>query len=206
MIKAFRDTWELGIHSYLSYLRDRLLLTRDLLADSGSVFVQISDENVHYVRQLCDEVFGRNNECATIVWKKGTPTAKIIRNSFNYLLWYAKDAEKVGNKVHKLYTERSGIEGSTEDPKKLALWGDFEHGETRPLTTDEKRAILATPQIANIFRVDKAIERGDDPERKFSISLDGTCFTPKEGYVWRGKYDQIQRLIEKNRLIKTNEG
>lgn len=206
MIKAFRDTWELGIHSYLSYLRDRLLLTRDLLADSGSVFVQISDENVHYVRQLCDEVFGRNNECATIVWKKGTPTAKIIRNSFNYLLWYAKDAEKVGNKVHKLYTERSGIEGSTEDPKKLALWGDFEHGETRPLTTDEKRAILATSQIANIFRVDKVIERGDDPERKFSISLDGTCFTPKEGYVWRGKYDQIQRLIEKNRLIKTNEG
>lgn len=206
MIKAFRDTWELGIHSYLSYLRDRLLLTRDLLADSGSVFVQISDENVHYVRQLCDEVFGRNNECATIVWKKGTPTAKIIRNSFNYLLWYAKDAEKVGNKVHKLYTERSGIEGSTEDPKKLALWGNFEHGETRPLTTDEKRAILATSQIANIFRVDKAIERGDDPERKFSISLDGTCFTPKEGYVWRGKYDQIQRLIEKNRLIKTNEG
>lgn len=206
MIKAFRDTWELGIHSYHSYLRDRLLLTRDLLADSGSVFVQISDENVHYVRQLCDEVFGRNNECATIVWKKGTPTAKIIRNSFNYLLWYAKDAEKVGNKVHKLYTERSGIEGSTEDPKKLALWGDFEHGETRPLTTDEKRAILATSQIANIFRVDKAIERGDDPERKFSISLDGTCFTPKEGYVWRGKYDQIQRLIEKNRLIKTNEG
>lgn len=206
MIKAFRDTWELGIHSYLSYLRDRLLLTRDLLADSGSVFVQISDENVHYVRQLCDEVFGRNNECATIVWKKGTPTAKIIRNSFNYLLWYAKDAEKVGNKVHKLYTERSGIEGSTEDPKKLALWGDFEHGETRPLTTDEKRAILATSQIANIFRVDKVIERGDDPEREFSISLDGTCFTPKEGYVWRGKYDQIQRLIEKNRLIKTNEG
>lgn len=165
-----------------------------------------ADAHVHYVRQLCDEVFGRNNECATIVWKKGTPTAKIIRNSFNYLLWYAKDAEKVGNKVHKLYTERSGIEGSTEDPKKLALWGDFEHGETRPLTTDEKRAILATSQIANIFRVDKAIERGDDPERKFSISLDGTCFTPKEGYVWRGKYDQIQRLIEKNRLIKTNEG
>ena len=206
MIKAFRDTWELGIHSYLSYLRDRLLLVRELLADSGSVFVQISDENVHYVRQLCDEVFGHDNECATIVWKKGTPTAKIIRNSFNYLLWYAKDAEKAGDKVHKLYTERSGIEGSTEDPKKLALWGDFENGETRPLTTDEKRAILATSQIANIFRVDKVIERGDDPERRFSISLDGTYFTPKEGYVWRGKYDQIHRLIEKNRLIKTNEG
>lgn len=205
-IKAFRDTWELGIHSYLSYLRDRLLLARELLADSGSVFIQISDENVHYVRTICDEIFGHENECATIVWKKGTPTAKIIRNSFNYLLWYAKDIEKVGDKVHKLYVERSGIEGSTEDPRKLALWGDFNNGETRPLTTDEKRNILLTSQNAKIFRVDKVIERGDDEDRRFPITLDGIEFTPKNGYVWRGNANQMQRLIEKNRLIKTSEG
>lgn len=206
MIKAFRDTWELGIHSYLSYLRDRLLLARELLADTGSVFVQISDENVHHVREICDEVFGHDNECATIVWKKGTPTAKIVRNSFNYLLWYAKDINKIGDKVHKLYTERTGIEGSTEDPKKLALWGEFKNGETRPLTTEEKRNIILTSQVAKIFRVDKVIERGDDMERKFSISLDGVDFTPKDGYVWRGNKSQMQCLIEKNRLIKTNEG
>lgn len=206
MIKAFRDTWELGIHSYLSYLRNRLLLARELLSETGSVFIQISDENVHYIRQLCDEIFGHDNECATIVWKKGTPTAKLIRNSFNYLLWYAKDIERVSEKVHKLYVERSGIEGSTEDPRKLALWGEFNNGEVRPLTTDEKRGILATSQVAKIFRVDKVIERGDDPERKFAVSLDGTDFVPKPGYVWRGKQDQIQRLIDKNRLIRTKEG
>ena len=206
MIKAFRDTWELGIHSYLSYLRNRLLLVRDLLCESGSVFIQISDENVHYIRQLCDEVFGHDNVCATIVWKKGTPTAKIIRNSFNYILWYAKDIEKVSSKTHKLFTERTGIEGSTEDPRKLALWGEFTNGEVRPLTTDEKRSILATAQVAKIFRVDKVIERGDDPERKFPVSLDGNDFIPKAGYVWRGKKDQIDRLIANNRLIKTKEG
>ena len=206
MIKAFRDTWELGIHSYLSYLRDRLLLARELLADNGSIFIQISDENVHYIRQLCDEIFGHENECTTIVWKKGTPTAKIIRNSFNYLLWYAKDINRVSEKVHKLFAERSGLEGSTEDPRKLALWGEFHNGEVRPLTTDEKRGILATAQVAKIFRVDKVIERGDDPERKFAVALDGSDFVPKPGYVWRGKKDQIQRLIDCNRLIKTKEG
>jgi adenine-specific DNA-methyltransferase len=206
MIKAFRDTWELGIHSYLTYLRNRLLLAKELLADSGSVFIQISDENVHYIRSLCDEVFGHENECATIVWKKGTPTAKIVRNSFNYLLWYAKDIEAVGNRVHKLYVERTGIEGSTEDPKKLALWGDFKDGETRPLSTDEKRQIVQTSQIAKIFRVDKVIERGDDSERRFAVALDGNDFIPKPGYVWRGKKGQIQRLIDQNRLIKTKDG
>ena len=204
MIKAFRDTWELGIHSYLSYLRNRLLLVRELLAETGSIFIQISDENVHYIRTICDEIFGHDNECATIVWKKGTPNAKIIRNSFNYILWYAKDASKV--KVHKLYTERTGIEGSTEDPRKLALWGEFPDGTERQLTTEEKRTILATAQNAKIFRIDKVIERGNDPERRFSVNLDGSDFIPKDGYVWRGKKDQIQRLIDKKRLVRTREG
>jgi adenine-specific DNA-methyltransferase len=90
MIKAFRDTWELGIHSYLTYLRDRFYLSKELLSESGSIFVQISDENVHLIRILLDEVFGRQNEVSTIVWKKGTPVAKHIRNSFNYLLWTPK--------------------------------------------------------------------------------------------------------------------
>lgn len=205
-ITAFRDTWELGVHSYLNYIRNRLMLIQKLLADDGSIFIQISDENVHLIRCVCDEIFGKENECATIVWKKGTPTAKILRNSFNYLLWYGKDIDKLGNKVHKLFSERSGIEGASTDPKKLALWGDFNNGETRPLTTEEKRAIIHTSQQAAIFRVDKVIERGNDPERRFSVNLDGEDFTPKIGYVWRGKREQIKRLIKQNRLIKTKEG
>ena len=205
-IKAFRDTWELGIHSYLTYLRDRLLLARELLSDSGSIFVQISNENVHHIRELLDEIFGSENECATIIWKKGTPTAKIIRNSFNYLLWYTKNINDAVNKTHKLYLKRSGIEGSTEDPKKLALWGEFNNGEVRPLTTEEKRNIRNISDKAKIFRVDKVIERGDDPERKFNISLNGEDFVPKSGYVWRGNKKQIERLIKQNRIIKTKEG
>lgn len=207
MITAFRDTWELGIHSYLTYLRNRLLLAREMLSESGSVFVQISDENVHLVRCLCDEVFGKENECATIVWKKGTPTAKLIRNSFNYLLWYGKNNELVKNKVHKLFNERTGIEGSTEDPKKLALWGDFNNGDTRQLTTAEKRSILSTSEVARVFRVDKVIERGDSPDRIFPFSINNEEeYTPKKGYCWRGNIQQMERLRTENRLVRTREG
>ena len=203
-VKAFRDTWELGIHSYLTYLRNRLLLARELLTESGSVFVQISDKNVHLVRILMDEIFKKENEVSTIVWKKGTPTAKHVRNSFNYLLWYAKNIEQL--KTNKLYYERTGIEGTTEDPRKLPLWGEFHNGETRTLTTDEKRNLYVTKANARIFRVDKIIERGEDPERKFAFKFDGESYTPKNGYVWRGKADQMERLKKLNRIIKTREG
>ena len=89
-IRAFRDTWELGIHSYLSYLRDRLLLARELLSESGSVFVQISDENVHHVRELMDEVFGGESFVSLVtVIKTGGLTAKLLTGVSDYLLWYA---------------------------------------------------------------------------------------------------------------------
>lgn len=204
MLKAFRDTWELDIHSYLTYIRDRMLLAKQLLDDSGSVFIQISDENVHLIRCILDEVFEKKNEVATIVWKKGTPVSKTIRNSFNYLLWYAKDKDKV--KSRKIFFERTGIEGTTEDPRKLALWGDFENGETRTLTTDEKRNILLTREKANVFRVDKIIERGDDEEKRFEFEFEGTKYTPETGYQWRGDKIQMQRLLEANRILKTKDG
>ena len=204
MIRAFRDTWELGVHSYLTYLRNRLLLSRELLSDSGSIFIQISDENIHLIRALMDEIFGKENQVSTIVWKKGTPTAKHIRNAFNYLVWYAKNIEQL--KTNKLYYERTGLEGTTEDPKKLPLWGEFFDAETRTLTTDEKRNIFATRKIARVFRVDKIIERGDDPERKFIFNFEGEEFTPKSGYVWRGKIDQMEILKKANRILKTKDG
>ena len=90
-IRAFRDTWELGIHSYLTYLRDRLLLARELLAESGSCFVQIGDENVHHVRELMDEVFGAGNFVGLITFTKTTGfSAKLLDSISDYLLWYAK--------------------------------------------------------------------------------------------------------------------
>ncbi len=99
-VKAFRDTWRDGIHSYLTYLRDRLTVSRDLLSNSGSIFIQISDENIHRVRVLMDEVFGENNFVNTIVVKKKSSTL-ITESVFDYLLWYCKDHEHV--KIRTLF-------------------------------------------------------------------------------------------------------
>ncbi|MEW6615326.1 MAG: site-specific DNA-methyltransferase [Thermodesulfobacteriota bacterium] len=105
MIQAFRDTWELEIHSYLTHLRDRLLLARELLNESGSVFVQISDENVHHVREICDEVFGVQNFCNIISFQKtGSIASNGLGVTVDFLVWYAKDKSKF--KYHQLYTPR----------------------------------------------------------------------------------------------------
>jgi adenine-specific DNA-methyltransferase len=105
MLKAFRDTWELGIHSYLTYLRDRLLLARELLHESGSVFVQISDENLHHVREVMDEVFGAENFIAQITLRKTTSEgANLIGSTCDYLVWFGKN--KATAKYHTLFTAR----------------------------------------------------------------------------------------------------
>lgn len=106
MLKAFRDTWELGIHSYVSYLRDRLLLAKDMLHESGSIFVQISDENLHLVRNLLDEVFGPDNFIALIAFKKKKmPLGEtFIFTMCDYLVWYGK--KKKETKFRRLFTER----------------------------------------------------------------------------------------------------
>ena len=106
MIKAFRDTWELGIHSYLSYLRNRLLLARELLADTGSVFVQISDENVHHIRELCDEIFGPENFISQIMFQKTSyQETKFLAGVGDIIIWYGKDKSKT--KSRKLYQRKA---------------------------------------------------------------------------------------------------
>src|SRR5205823_2331012 len=101
MVQAYRDTWELGLHSYLTYLRDRLLLARELLHPSGSIFVQISDENLHHVREVMDEVLGAENFCAVIPFlKTGGQADALIASVADYLLWYARDVTRV--KVRQL--------------------------------------------------------------------------------------------------------
>jgi adenine-specific DNA-methyltransferase len=202
MVKAYRDTWELGLHSYLTYMRDRLLLARELLHPSGSVFVQISDENVHHVREVMDEVFGNKNHCATIAWKKASPESATIRNAFNYLLWYGKDIDQI--RVQQLFKIRTGMEGTTEDPKKLALWADFPDETTRTLTTEEKRNILGLPDGTRVFRVDKIVDRGE--ERRFPFNFDGENHLPKPGFSWRGDPEQMNRLKQVNRIVRTPEG
>ncbi|MCF2971832.1 site-specific DNA-methyltransferase [Synechococcus sp. Nb3U1] len=109
-IKAFRDTWELGIHSYLTYLRDRLLLARELLHESGSIFVQISDENVHHVRELMDEVFGAGNFVKIIAFQTTSGLAsKLIKGVYDFIIWYVKKKESA--KYNRLFiTKEVGLE------------------------------------------------------------------------------------------------
>ena len=114
MVQAYRDTWEFGLHSYLTYLRDRLLVSRELLTSSGSVFVQISDENLHHVRELLDEIFGEHNFCAVIPFRKtGGLRSKLLDSVFDFLLWYARDKEQV--RYTQLFElKRPGEQGATQ--------------------------------------------------------------------------------------------
>ena len=131
-IKAFHDTWELGIHSYLSYLRDRLLVARELLHDSGSCFIQISDENVHLVRCLMDEVFGSGNFAALISFRKtATQTSQFLSGSANCVVWYFKNSERA--KYRPIYTRRLLGDAGSEAYVYLRL----AEGTTRRMTPDE---------------------------------------------------------------------
>ena len=108
-IKAFRDTWELGIHSYLSYLRDRLLLARELLIQSGSCFVQIGEENLHYVRELMDDVFGREPLVSLINFSKTTGFSGRYLSSVNdYIVWYARNYKRL--KYRQLLTDKTPVD------------------------------------------------------------------------------------------------
>jgi len=112
MVQAYRDTWELGLHSYLTYMRDRLLLSRDLLAPSGSIFVQISDENLHHVREVMDEVFGNENFCGVIMFMKASAqSSDLLSSSSDFLIWYARKKDQV--KYRSIYQiKEAGGEGA----------------------------------------------------------------------------------------------
>ena len=202
-VKAFRDTWRDGIHSYLTYLRDRLTVARDLLAESGSVFVQISNENVHRVRCVLDEVFGDDNVIASIAVRKASPETRTIRNAFNYILWYGRDIEQA--KVRKLFRKRELSDGTTEDPKKLALWLVLSDGTERPLTTPEKRLQVARPEGSVVFRADKVRDSGQMEDRIFGFRFRGEMLYPGDKHCWRGDQTEMERLWHTDRLLRTRE-
>ena len=132
MIKAFRDTWELGIHSYLTYLRDRLKIARELLTESGSCFVQISDENLHHVREIMDEVFGVNNFVTIIPFRTATSQpSNHIGQVYDFLCWYAKDIKKL--KYNQLYLERD-----FQQKVNTFDWIQLTNSKVRKLSNEEK--------------------------------------------------------------------
>ena len=172
-IRAFRDTWELGIHSYLTYLRDRLLLARELLSESGSCFVQIGDENVHRVGTVMDEVFGAENRVATISYATTSgSSAKTLPQVADYLLWYAKDKERL--KYRQLYeplTRREIIEFFSS-----YAMVELQDGTCRKLTPME------------CFDPDKHLQKGARIYKRTSLDSQGVSTTGRsEPYVWNDR-------------------
>ncbi len=175
-VKAFRDTWRDGIHSYLTYLRDRLTVARDLLAESGSIFVQIGDENVHRVRAVMDEVFGDENHVATICFQKtGSTDQMLVPQTIDYLLVFAKSIDNV--KYRQLYQERSRGSLSLERYDTV-LESD---GTTRKITQDEvaQNEIAGDGVRAQFTSLTSARPAGEGDLREFK--LNGVIYTPGTG-------------------------
>ncbi len=202
MIKAFRDTWELGIHSYLSYLRDRLVLAQKLLTESGSVFVQISDENVHLVRNIMDEVFGSENFVSQIIYSKtSSATTTTIGSVADYIIWYAKNIETV--KIRNLYIDKDPLQDSHYSGLELS------DGTRTTIKTYEKENNLILnlsnkPKGSRIFRFDNLTSQSGTENTRFPINFNGKTYTIQSG-SWKTNQQGIECLIKLNRIASGNK-
>lgn len=195
VIKAFRDTWELGIHSYLSYLRERLLVAKELLTQSGSCFVQISDENVHLVRCLMDEVFGSENFVSLISFRTKIPlNAARLANIADYIVWYARDKNSV--KFNRIFKTRLAGGDSQFTTLRLA------DGSTRKMTEDERDGSSPIPNGARCFRLIDLTASGYTESCHFTFELDGVKYSPpKATNSWKTSPAGMQRLIQAGRIV-----
>jgi adenine-specific DNA-methyltransferase len=197
-IKAYRDTWKLGIHSYLTYLRDRLLLALDLLSETGSIFVQISDENLHVVRSLLDEVFGADNFVGLITFKKtAARSAGLIPGLADYLLWYAK--EKANVRFRPLHLPR-GVDD--EQVLEQYPWVESEDGVRRRVVEEDLLALRKGTHKRRLFRAvlvtsSHAYSLGKEP-----FVYQGKAYLPGARY-WSTSPAGLSRLATAERLMAT---
>jgi adenine-specific DNA-methyltransferase len=203
-IKAFRDTWELGIHSYLSYLRDRLVVGRDLLTQSGSVFVQIGDENVHLVRSLLDEVFGSENFVSQITFLKTSSSTGQFGGTSDLVLWFAK--EKQIHKFRPLFLRKTtGGAGGTGYTRVQSL-----DGTQRPLSREEVLDNSLLPVGARIFAGDNLTsqsmgrEKGEGASSWFQVSINGRKYDPGSKARWKTNESGMARLLVAGRVMATS--
>jgi len=200
MIKAFRDTWELGIHSYLTYIRDRLLLSRDLLNESGSIFVQINDNNLHLVKAVMDEVFGYNNCVNIIPFKKRASFlsrfGKGLFELFDYIIWYAKDIDKI--KVNPLYIPSN---------KEEQMRGEFRYYQDKDGIRNLTEEDIKNPDLdlSKVFRTHSASKKTKEPKFTDFILIGNKKLYPPNGHEWKADPDGMKRLIEMNRLVGNSQ-
>jgi adenine-specific DNA-methyltransferase len=196
MVKAYRDTWELGLHSYLAYMRDRLMLAKELLHESGSIFVQISDENLHHVRELLDNIFGDGNFCSLIPFAKTSSTAtNLLNEEFDYLLWYSKD--KKLTKYNQLYLAK--ILGTFKSYKYAVSKNS---DEVRPLTKDEKENKIPLPDGWKIAQLSFAVSQDPGPPGEMYYKFRGKTYDCGVNRHWKTTNPAgLDRLAEAKRLI-----
>jgi adenine-specific DNA-methyltransferase len=188
MIKAFRDTWELGIHSYLTYLRDRLLLARDLLAETGSVFVQIGDENLHYVRQLLDEVFGAQNLSAQISFKATDPLGQSgMPKVYDHIVWYAKSLPLM--KYRPLFRDRE-------------IGDDNEYRFIDPIVGEPTPTDRTSDDfLARVYRRRNATSSGFTESCTFDLPFQGQELPPSGKKSWSSIRVGMERVVRANRMF-----
>ena len=198
-IKAYRDTWKLGIHSYLTYLRDRFLLCKDLMHPSGSIFVQISDENLHLVRCLMDEVFGRENFVAIIAFrKKRMPLgAELMDTICDFLLWYCKNKEMI--RYRKIFVEKI-VEGDQR-----WNWVETPDQIRRKMTRQEINNYNLLPEDSRIFLPRLPYPAGFNESCVFPVSVYGKQYKPPPGKSWVTNKDGMNRLVLANRIVDLDE-
>jgi adenine-specific DNA-methyltransferase len=193
-VKAFRDTWRDGIHSYLTYLRDRLTVARDLLTDSGSIFVQIGDENVHRVRAVMDEVFGDENFCGQITFAKTSGLASnLLPSSCDVLLWYGRKRDCI--KYRQLFLPRPPIENPTE----RYICVETDHGEIVDLSLAQKMGQQAIPS-GKFLKLSDITSQDAVEGLRYGIRVDGREFSPSARRHWATHQDGVGRLLAANRI------
>ena len=190
-VKAFRDTWRDGIHSYLTYLRDRLTTARDLMAESGSIFVQISDKNVHRIRALMDEIFGDSNFVVSfIVTKTGGHSGQFIEPINDYVLWYAKN--KNATKVNNLFKKRDWTKDDTEG------FNNYENENFEMVNINE----LEPNNDSRLFRADPILSSGHRETTSCKIELGGKIYDSGFNYNWKVNVEGIKTLYKAGRIIE----
>ena len=201
-VKAFRDTWRDGIHSYLTYLRDRLTVARDLLSDSGSIFVQIGDENVHRVRTLMDEVFGEDNFCCLIFFRKtGGQASTLLSSIGDYIIWFAKNKSEA--KYRQMYADKT----TAESRPSIYRWVEAPDMATRRrMTSPEIRNETSTSEGWKIFAPDTLVSLGATPAGTVEFEFEGRQFHPGSTQHWKTTVEGLNRLKQSRRLINVSTG
>jgi adenine-specific DNA-methyltransferase len=201
-VKAFRDTWSDGVHTYLTYLRDRLTVSRDLLAQSGSVFVQIGDENVHLLRALLDEVFGADNACGIITFRKtsgaNSPQAKVnvLASVTDYILWYAKSIDRVKYRQPYIRKEYGGEGGSQY------RWIEEPNGIARAMTTTETSQADGLAKLGmRLLRPDTLSSAGYSQALSAPVVYRGRVFEVPTNSHWKTTLEGLSKLTRADRVI-----